>query len=136
MLKVKNLDCGYKDKIILQNVSFTAKPGEIVCILGPNGAGKSTLIKTIIGLIAPYKGEVLIDDENIQNWSWKKRAKSISYIPQTFSSTFQYKVIDIVLMGRTSYLDFISSPGKEDKKIAIEAMRKLNILHLKDRIYS
>lgn len=136
MLEVKNLTCGYKDNMVLQDVSFTAKPGDIICMLGSNGSGKSTLIKTIIGLLEPYEGEILIDNENIKDWSWRDRAKVISYIPQAFSSMFQYRGIDIVLMGRTSYLGLGSSPSKEDEQIAEEAMKKLKILHLKDKIYS
>lgn len=136
MLEVKNLRCGYRNKTILQNVSFTAETGDTVCMLGANGSGKSTLIKTMVGLIDPKEGEILIDGEDIKNWSWSKRAKAISYIPQTFSSMFQYKGIDIVLMGRTSYLNLSSSPSKEDEEMAEEAMRRLKILHLKDKIYS
>lgn len=136
MFKVKNLSCGYKDKTILKDVSFTAKEGDIICVLGQNGSGKSTLIKTIVGLIDPFKGEILLNGKNIRSWTWSKRAKIISYIPQTFNSMFQYKGVDIVLMGRTSYIGFSSSPSKEDEEIAEEAMSKLNILHLKDRIYS
>ena len=136
MFKVKNLSCGYKDKIILKDVSFTVKSGDIVCILGKNGSGKSTLIKTIVGLIEPFSGEMLVDGIDIKSWSWSKKAKIISYIPQTFSSMFQYKGIDIVLMGRTSYIGISSSPSKEDEEIAEEAMNKLNILHLKNKIYS
>lgn len=136
MLKVKNLKCGYKDNIILENVSFTTDPGEILCILGPNGSGKSTLIKSIIGLLDIYQGEILLDNKNIEKYSWKDRAKIISYIPQVFSSTFQYRSIDIVLMGRTSYMDIISSPSKKDEEIAEEAMELLKISHLKNKIYS
>ncbi len=136
MLEVRNLVCGYRDKTVLQDVSFTAKNGDMVCILGPNGSGKSTLIKTIIGLQDSYEGEILIDGEDIKDWSWNKRAKAISYIPQSFSSTFQYKAIDIVLMGRTSYLGFSSSPSKEDEEIAEESMKMLKIIELKDKIYS
>ncbi len=136
MFKVKNLSCGYKDKIILKDVSFAANRGDIVCILGKNGSGKSTLIKTIVGLIDPFEGEMLVDGEDIKSWPWSKKAKIISYIPQTFSSMFQYKGMDIVLMGRTSYIGFSSSPSKKDQEIAEEAMNKLNIMHLKDKIYS
>lgn len=135
MLEVRDLSCGYGKEYILENVNFTAKAGDIVCILGSNGSGKSTLIKSIMGLIRPLKGEVLIEGNSILNWSWKRKARFISYIPQSFSSTFQYKVKDIVLMGRTSYLNFSSSPSKEDEIIADEAMKSLKILHLKDKIY-
>lgn len=136
MLEVRNLSCGYGNKSILDNVNFTAKAGDIVCVLGSNGSGKSTLVKTIMGLIKPLKGEVLIEGNSILNWPWRKKAQIISYIPQSFSSTFQYRVKDIVLMGRTAYLKFSSSSSKEDGKIAEEAMETLKISHLKDKIYS
>lgn len=136
MLEVKNLSCGYKDKIVLKDVSFTANPGDILCILGSNGSGKSTLIKTIIGLLDIYEGEIFVDGENTKDWPWEQRARAISYIPQSFNSTFQYKSIDIVLMGRTSYLGFASSPSKEDEKIADEAMERLKISYLRDKVYS
>ncbi|MCK9216443.1 MAG: ABC transporter ATP-binding protein [Firmicutes bacterium] len=136
MLEVKGLDCGYNGKVILENVSFTAKEGDMVCLLGSNGVGKSTLIKTIVGLLIPYKGDIFINNEDTRNLIWKDRAKIISYIPQVFSSMFQYKVLDIVLMGRTSYLGLGSSPSKEDRDIAMEAIEKLKITHLKDKIYS
>jgi len=93
MLEVKDLKCGYRNHIVLENVSFTAETGDIICMLGPNGSGKSTLIKTMIGLLDPYEGEVLLNGEDIKDWSWKDRAKIISYIPQTFSSMFQYRGI-------------------------------------------
>lgn len=135
MLEVRNLSCGYKEHKVLEDVSFSAKQGDIVCILGPNGSGKSTLIKSIVGLINLVKGDIFIDGVNIKTWKWSKRAKTMSYIPQTFSSTFQYKAIDIIMMGRTSYIQMASSPSKEDIKIAKESMEKLNILHLEDKIY-
>lgn len=135
MLKVKNLSCGYNTEI-LKNVSFIGNKGDIICILGANGSGKSTLIKTLVGLLNPHGGDILIENEDTKNWSWERRARTISYIPQAFNSTFQYTGLDIVLMGRTSYLGLASSPSKEDVEIAISSMEKLNILHLKDKIYS
>ncbi|MGO1468488.1 MAG: ABC transporter ATP-binding protein [Tissierella sp.] len=136
MLEVKNLSCRYGKHKILENVSFSVNKGHIVCILGPNGSGKSTLIKSIVGLLIPFKGDVFIDGVNSKFWKWSKRAKKISYIPQTFNSTFQYRAMDIVLMGRTSYIPILSSPLKKDIQIAKESMERLNILHLKDKIYS
>lgn len=136
MLEIKKLSCGYGGLNVLEDITFTIKPGEVVCILGPNGSGKSTLIKTIVGLLKPHSGNIFLNNRTIENWSWRERAKVISYIPQVFNSTFQYKSIDIVLMGRTSHLNLISSPNKQDRRIAEKAMETLNILDLKDKIYS
>ncbi|NLY73426.1 MAG: ABC transporter ATP-binding protein [Tissierellia bacterium] len=136
MLRTENLSCGYGDHMVLEGVDFSAKPGELICILGSNGSGKSTLIKTIVGLERPLGGRIEIEGEDIRGWSFRKRARYLSYIPQTFSANFQYKCMDIVLMGRTAYLGFASSPSKEDEKIASRAFETLKINHLKDKIYS
>ncbi len=82
MIEIKGLTCGYGERRVLEDVSFTGNSGDIICILGPNGSGKSTLIKTILGLLKPFEGEILIDNEDIKSWNWRKRANKISYIPQ------------------------------------------------------
>jgi phospholipid/cholesterol/gamma-HCH transport system ATP-binding protein len=63
-ITVRNLKIGYGEKIILQNVNFQVRHGEVFVILGGSGCGKSTLLKNLIGLYAPLEGEVWIDDEN------------------------------------------------------------------------
>ena len=62
ILEVKNIDAGYEAQHVLFDVSLTVAQGEVVTILGPNGAGKSTLLKTLAGIIAPTKGEILLKD--------------------------------------------------------------------------
>jgi len=135
ILRIESLDCGYKN-IIVKDISFTGEEGDIICILGSNGSGKSTLIKTLAGLLVPHKGQVMVNNENIRSWSWQKRAKNIAYIPQYFNSTFQFTGLDIVVMGRTSYLRLGLAPKESDYEIAKKAMERLNISHLQDRIYS
>jgi phospholipid/cholesterol/gamma-HCH transport system ATP-binding protein len=63
-ITVRNLKIGYGEKIILQNVNFEVRHGEVFVILGGSGCGKSTLLKNLIGLYAPLEGEVWIDGEN------------------------------------------------------------------------
>lgn len=135
MLDIVNLDCGY-EKNILSHLSFSGEKGDLICILGANGSGKSTLIKTIVGLLNAKNGQIILNNENIKDWSWHKRAKNFAYIPQNFNSTFQYRGIEIVVMGRTAYLGFGLSPSKKDYVLAEKAMERLNILHLKNKIYS
>ncbi|GHF19309.1 ABC transporter [Pseudolysinimonas yzui] len=65
MLRVEGLQKSYGDFVALQNISFTAKQGELVCIVGPSGAGKTTLLKCIAGLLAPSGGIVELDGEAI-----------------------------------------------------------------------
>lgn len=132
---IEKLNCGY-EKTILRDISFTGERGDIICILGSNGSGKSTLIKTLVGLLEPHGGKVSLKKENTKDWAWRKRAKHIAYIPQSFNSTFQYSGLEVVVMGRTSYLGFGRSPGRQDYSIAEKAMKKLKIIHLKNKVYA
>ena len=62
---VRNLKIGYGEKVILQNVNFDVRHGEVFVILGGSGCGKSTLLKNLIGLYAPIEGEVWIEGGNL-----------------------------------------------------------------------
>lgn len=61
VLNIIDLEAGYNRKPVLHGVSLTVEPGEIVAIIGPNGAGKSTVLKSVIGMLAPRKGDILYD---------------------------------------------------------------------------
>lgn len=65
LLEVKNLDAGYGFLQVLWDVSLHVDTGEYVCLIGPNGAGKSTTLKTIAGLVAPKKGDILFQGRPI-----------------------------------------------------------------------
>ena len=74
---------GYKDFMILNNLSFKVRRGSITLLLGPNGAGKSTVLKTLFGLLKPRQGRILLDGENISGASQKELlARGIAFVPQ------------------------------------------------------
>ena len=79
LLEVKNLRVIINNQIILNNINFKLKEGDILAIIGPNGAGKTTLVKAILGLI-PYDGEINYKGEKIEN----KCLSEIAYVPQKF----------------------------------------------------
>src|SRR5690349_11419709 len=64
-IEVKGLKLGYDDRVVLQNLNFTVRRGEVFVILGGSGCGKSTLLKHMIGLYPPLEGEVWIGDVNL-----------------------------------------------------------------------
>lgn len=136
IMDIKNICCGYGRKIILRNISLTVKSGEILCILGPNGAGKTTLFKTILGFLKLKSGEIYIDDEDISKWDRKRMARTMGYVPQIHNTPFPFTVEDVVVMGRTSHLGTMSSPGRRDMKIAQNNMKTIGISCLKGKIYT
>ena len=80
-LKVENLYKNYGNIKAVNNVSFSAKKGEIIALLGPNGAGKSTLMNMISGYLSPSSGEIFVCDKNIKNNPlWGK--ENIGFLPE------------------------------------------------------
>ncbi len=135
-LEIKDMSCGYDKKIVLEKISFEMGTGDILCILGPNGVGKTTLFKTILGFLEIIDGKVLLDGEDISTWKRKDFAKAIGYVPQSHTPPFPYRVLDVVVMGRTAHLNAFSSPSKSDYAIAENILESLGISYLKDLIYT
>ena len=136
IFEVKGMSCGYGGKPVLTDVSFSVRDGDILCILGPNGVGKTTLFKSMLGLLAPIKGELLIDGEDVSRWDNKKKARYIGYIPQSHVPPFPYTVQQVVTMGTVASLGMFASPSRDDQRTALRAMKELGILYLRDRVYT
>ncbi len=83
---VKDLVKIYKQRRVVNEVSFHIKKGEIIGLLGPNGAGKTTTFYMIVGLVKPDDGKVLLNGNDIANLPMYKRARlGIGYLPQEMS---------------------------------------------------
>lgn len=135
-LEIKNLTCSYGSETIIEDISFDVETGEILCILGPNGVGKTTLFKTILGFLNKKSGSICLDGEDITSWSRREFAKAIAYVPQGHSPPFPYRVIDVVVMGRTAHLGIFSSPSKKDFQIAEDVINSLGIGYLIEKPYT
>jgi ABC-2 type transport system ATP-binding protein len=81
MLEVRNLTKRYSAIPVVDRVSFTIGPGEILGYLGPNGAGKSTTVKMLIGLIEPSEGEIRFQGENVVR-DMKAFQRRIGYVAE------------------------------------------------------
>ncbi len=135
-LEVNRAICGYGKRTVLEGISLDLNSGEILCLLGPNGVGKTTLFKTILGFLKMQGGEILLDGENIRHWSRNRLAKAIGYVPQAHTPPFPFKVLDVVVMGRTAHLGPFATPSKKDVQIAEAALDTLEISFLGDRVYT
>jgi len=135
-LEVRNLRCGYGRKAILKDISFSIQSGEVLCLLGCNGCGKTTFIKTLLGLLPAKSGNILLDGQDIRSWSNSRIARVMAYIPQSHQAAFPFRVLDMVLMGRTAHLKTFATPSDHDIEVAEAAMATLNIIHLRNRVYT
>ena len=84
VLELSNVDGGYGEVQVLEDLSLHLEAGEIVCLIGPNGAGKSTVLKTVFGLLTPWTGAVRYHGDDIGGMAPEDIVREgIGYVPQT-----------------------------------------------------
>lgn len=135
-LELSKVAAGYGSRPVIKDVSLQVEAGEILCLLGPNGSGKTTLFKAILGFLGLQAGKIALDGEDISSWPRARLAQVMGYIPQAHQPPFPFKVLDVVLMGRTAHLGPMAAPGPKDVAIARQALASLNISYLEDRVYT
>jgi len=122
MLELKNLTKKFQVIPVVNDVSFSVKPGETVGYLGPNGAGKSTTIKMLAGLLNPTEGEILYNGKNIKKIIYEYKQK-IGYVPENSEVYPHLSAFDYLMMvGRLRKI-----PKKKLKTKIIELMRLFNL---------
>jgi len=136
LLSVDHATYGYARKPVLEDVTLSFNRGEVVSILGPNGSGKTTLLKLLLGLNRVRSGEIRLEGRAVSDIPPKQLARRIAYVPQLHRLSFSYRVFDVVLMGRMPHKPFFFQYGPQDKEMALNALERLTIAHLKDRPYT
>ncbi len=139
LLEVRNLRCGYgkkKDIEIVHGISFAVDADEFVCIIGANGCGKTTMLKTVMGLLPAFGGQVLVKGRDIETMDERERARHFAYIPQAHTPPFPFSVADVVILGRTPHISQLSFTSDYDRVIAYQAMELLGITDLAERPYT
>lgn len=124
LINVENLSFAYDAKVVLENVNFSLKSGDFLCVVGKNGSGKSTLIKGILNLKKQTAGSICFHQSLQKN--------QIGYMPQqkNHQSNFPATVQEIVSSGYLNKIKFKPFFSKKDKQIIYENMEKLGILDL------
>ncbi|MBU1726476.1 MAG: ATP-binding cassette domain-containing protein, partial [Candidatus Omnitrophica bacterium] len=135
VIKVRDLDMGYDDFIVMRDLNFDVKKGDIFIVMGTSGCGKSTLLKVLVGLLEPVKGEVLFEGKNFWDdyieqqlimrrfgvlyqggalWSSLTLEENIALPLQLYTSLTVGQIKDVValklaLVGLEGYQDFYPS---------------------------
>ena len=136
VLAAHRLGFGYGARRVGSDVDLQIGGGEIVCLLGPNGSGKTTLFKTMLGLLPAQAGEVLVDGVAMQRLTRLEIARRVGYVPQAHAAHFPFRVVDMVVMGRTAHVGLFAAPSEQDRQRAVAALAKLGIAELADTEYT
>ena len=136
MIHVKNLTSGYGKKIVLKDINITFESGLIYGILGPNGSGKTTFLRNLSGILRPFNGDVLLDGKNINELAHREIAKIMAVVIPQEQLAFNYKVIDIVKMGRAPYLKWYQFEEKKDEEIVEKVLVETDLMLKRDNYYN
>ena len=140
LLEVQDLHCGYGKRShkveIVHGVTFHLDTREFVCIIGANGCGKTTTLKALMGLLPATSGSVSVNGEDVFKMNERELAKHFAYIPQAHTPPFPFTVADVVLMGRTPYVNRLARTTRRDRMVAYQALDLLGIAHLAEEQYT
>lgn len=108
--------------MVLRGISLAIPAGAIVGLLGPNGSGKTTLLKLLSGGLHPTAGSVRLDDTPIASIPRRQIARRMAIVPQDTHTAFDYTALEMVLMGRYSWLGAFEVEGPSDRDAAMDAL--------------
>ncbi|WP_234463969.1 ABC transporter ATP-binding protein [Paracoccus caeni] len=130
LLSASDLAIGHGGKALFQGIDLRLEPGRVLCLLGPNGAGKTTLFRTLLGLIPPISGRIMLGDDPLSRLSRVQIATRLAHVPQSLTTPFAFTALDIVLMGAAALLGPFSRPGPVEHQQAMIALSRLGIADL------
>ncbi|PWC12175.1 manganese/iron ABC transporter ATP-binding protein [Brenneria corticis] len=116
----------------IRHASFALNGGTICALVGVNGSGKSTLFKSIMGLVRPTTGQVLLNKKPIVQ---ALKQNLVAYVPQTEDVDWNFPVLvsDVVMMGRYGKMNFLRIPSQLDRDIVAESLERVGLTALYQR---
>ena len=134
MFSAENLNFSVNRKKLLDQVSLSIAPGTVTALVGPNGAGKSTLLKLFSRELVPDSGKLTINRMPLYTLAPEQAARLRAILPQKSDLVFDFRVFDVVEMGRLPHRRTVS--GEVNREIIERSMKYADVYHLRKRIYT
>ena len=128
-MQARGLRFGHGSRALIDDVSVTFEPGEMIALIGPNGAGKSTLLRLLTGFLTPDAGECWLGDRPLSEWPREPLAQRRAVMRQQNSVTFPLPAEEVVAMGRAPW------PASKSKAVIEEVMQITGSIELAKRDY-
>ncbi|MGK0501202.1 MAG: iron complex transport system ATP-binding protein [Oceanicoccus sp.] len=134
LLRVAGLTVsGDSHRKLLDDVSFSMNPGEIVGVLGPNGSGKTTLLRCLFGALKSFSGTIYLNGQNIDTLSDRQRALLVAAVTQEMPADFHLNVRSVIATGRTPHQHWFSGSDPQGDVIINETVQRLHLNDYLDR---
>ncbi|MFB5192389.1 metal ABC transporter ATP-binding protein [Alicyclobacillus fastidiosus] len=129
VLSLKGIQVRFDDRLVLQNIQFSIRPGEFVGLIGPNGAGKTTLLRVILGLLAPNNGTVTVAGQPVKHGN-----PLVGYVPQKIhlDSDTPLRARDLVALGLDGHRWGLPLPSRSRRQKVDEVLRAVDALGFAD----
>jgi len=133
MMTLDNIALTRRGRRIVEDVSLSVVPGQLLAIVGPNGAGKSTLLAAMSADLLPSAGTIRLDDRDLHRWTPLDLARRRAVMPQAARLGFSLPVHDVVALGRSPFER--SHTRAENTAAVARALRVADVTHLAHRSY-
>ncbi len=133
VLEFEQVNFGYGQELVLEEFSLGVSRRDFLGVIGPNGAGKTTLLRLAAGLVRPASGTVRLCGKNLAEYSRRAVARKVAVVFQENHFAFDYRVKDVVLMGRHPHVGRFASLRRQDYEIASAALQFVDADHLEDK---
>jgi iron complex transport system ATP-binding protein len=132
-LVLDTVTAGYDGRVALRRATITVAAGEVVGLIGPNGSGKTTAVRVASRALRPTSGTVRLDGRDPYRLRARDAARLVAVVPQDVPVTFEFTALEVVLMGRSSYLSPLGGGAGEDYRRVRQAMGRAGVQHLAGR---
>jgi zinc/manganese transport system ATP-binding protein/zinc transport system ATP-binding protein len=124
-VEIERLTCGYDGRPVLREVSFRLESGQFAGVVGPSGCGKTTLIRSILGAVDRYGGQVRIDGQDVRGGG----RLNVGYVPQleTIDWSFPVTVAQVVLMGLAAQSSPFPWSSRCERQQMLELLERLGL---------
>lgn len=133
ILRAEQLGLRVPDRWLIHGLDLELAPGTVTVIVGPNGSGKTTLLRSLLGLIDPAEGRVLLGDRPLSHHSRRARARVCAWLPQRTELPWSMSARELVMLGRAPHLNALAGPGKVDHDEVLAALAQVRAEALCDR---
>lgn len=134
-LIAKDISVSLANERIIHDICLEVKAGEFVGLIGPNGSGKSTLLKSIYRVVKPAAGWIGLDGDDLYQLSPRESARRMAVVRQESSVEFDFSVLEMVLMGRSSHKGMFQLDTREDMQIGVGALARVGMAEYSSRSF-